>query len=401
MSPSSELLSCYNKGCGQKFDPNDNGDGEKFLEFSVKGFSRFSRFPFLDKCCFHPGAPIFHDAYKGWSCCNKKSTDFTEFLNFQGCSLGKHSNEKPTEPEKKVAEPEIEIPKPVERKPIDTLKRVPFETPCVKLDPIVSASFKQQMDRLDLTKKPNVVADDGSVAVGTSCKHGGCSCSYESPASDTSVCVFHPGVPVFHEGYKFWSCCQKKTSDFSAFLSQVGCESGKHKWIQEGEQTNVNCRWDWHQTAANVVVAVYAKNYDYQRSFVKVSPVRLVVKLIFPQQEDAEFNIDLELRGVIDAAKATANMYGTKVEVTLPKAEGGHWMKLDFPRETPTECETQEAVNENSEKKVEKPKEQAKQAEVEDENDSDVDLDDLELVQGARLMELGELARSCQLVEES
>lgn len=38
---------------------------------------------FLDSCTFHPGNPVFHDAYKGWSCCNKKCTDFTEFLNIK------------------------------------------------------------------------------------------------------------------------------------------------------------------------------------------------------------------------------------------------------------------------------------------------------------------------------
>jgi hypothetical protein len=54
-------LMCYNKGCGQKFR----------VEINVE-----------DVCQFHPGAPIFHDAYKSWSCCSKKSTDFTEFLNF-------------------------------------------------------------------------------------------------------------------------------------------------------------------------------------------------------------------------------------------------------------------------------------------------------------------------------
>lgn len=47
---------------------------------------------FPDECRHHPGAPIFHDAYKGWSCCNKKSVDFTEFLNIKGCTLAKHSN---------------------------------------------------------------------------------------------------------------------------------------------------------------------------------------------------------------------------------------------------------------------------------------------------------------------
>lgn len=45
-----------------------------------------------DECCHHPGAPVFHDAYKGWSCCNKKSVDFTEFLNIKGCTMSKHSN---------------------------------------------------------------------------------------------------------------------------------------------------------------------------------------------------------------------------------------------------------------------------------------------------------------------
>jgi cysteine and histidine-rich domain-containing protein len=317
--------------------------------------------------------------------------------------LGKHSNEKPAEPEKKVPEIEIEIPTPVERKPIDTLERVPFETPCTQLEPTVNPSFKKQMDSLDLTPKKPAVSADGSVTVGTSCKRGGCTCSYESPATNDSVCVFHPGVPVFHEGYKFWSCCKKKTSDFSSFLSQVGCESGKHKWENDGEHAKVACRWDWHQTASNVVVAVYAKNYDYKRSFVKVNPIRLVVKLIFPKEDDSEFYIDLELRGVIDVSKASATMFGTKVEITLPKAEGGHWMKLDFPRETVGECETQDPVtNGVKEHKQEAPKvEQKKEATPIEDDESDVDLDDLELVQGATITELGELARSCQLVEES
>lgn len=43
---------------------------------------------------------MFHDALKGWSCCNKKSTDFSTFLSYQGCARGAHSNVKPPEPEK-------------------------------------------------------------------------------------------------------------------------------------------------------------------------------------------------------------------------------------------------------------------------------------------------------------
>lgn len=60
----------------------------------------------------------------------------------------------------------------------------------------------------------------------------------------------------------------------------------------------VKCRYDWHQTASNVVIALYAKTYHYEKSFVKLNPVRLVVSLVFPEQDNAEFNLDLELRGV-------------------------------------------------------------------------------------------------------
>lgn len=68
--------------------------------------------------------------------------------------------------------------------------------------------------------------------------------------------------------------------------------------MQGDEAESIKCRYDWHQTANTVVLAVYAKMYHYSKSFVKVNPVRLVVSLVFPQQNDAEFNLDLELRGV-------------------------------------------------------------------------------------------------------
>ena len=71
---------CYNRGCGKNFNPRDNP-------------------PDSEDCRHHPGAPYFHETYKGWTCCNKKSSDFTEFLNTPGCARGRHSREKPIEPE--------------------------------------------------------------------------------------------------------------------------------------------------------------------------------------------------------------------------------------------------------------------------------------------------------------
>lgn len=33
---------------------------------------------------------------------------------------------------------------------------------------------------------------------------------------------------------KYWSCCGVKTMDFSAFLEQPGCSSGRHCWTGNG-----------------------------------------------------------------------------------------------------------------------------------------------------------------------
>lgn len=74
---------------------------------------------------------------------------------------------------------------------------------------------------------------DDEIAVGTSCKNGGCRETYNGPESNEIECIYHPGVPVFHEGLKFWSCCQKRTTDFNIFLGQVGCERGSHVWKKD------------------------------------------------------------------------------------------------------------------------------------------------------------------------
>lgn len=36
-------------------------------------------------CQYHPGAPIFHEGSKGWSCCKRRVMDFDDFLRIEGC----------------------------------------------------------------------------------------------------------------------------------------------------------------------------------------------------------------------------------------------------------------------------------------------------------------------------
>ena len=150
---------CYNRGCGKQYNPRDNPE---------------------NSCQYHPGAPFFHDAYKGWTCCGTKCTDFTEFLNTPGCSKGQHTNVKPEEPEsitgkigeandssreatptRESLESKIRLPRPD-----------PAKTPLTRMKPTVAVSLVQANQSLEIRNGQS----EASVAieVGESCKNGGC-----------------------------------------------------------------------------------------------------------------------------------------------------------------------------------------------------------------------------------
>lgn len=61
----------------------------------------------LDSCIYHPGLPYFHDAYKIWKCCDRKSTDFSTWLSYKGCTKGFHNGKKPSDVVKQVTKTEI------------------------------------------------------------------------------------------------------------------------------------------------------------------------------------------------------------------------------------------------------------------------------------------------------
>lgn len=127
-----------------------------------------------------------------------------------------------------------------------------------------------------------------------------------------------------------------------------------------------------------------------------MNPIRLHVSLVFPEQENAKFDLDLELRGVrawifilfveyvhnhvslqiINVEKASVQMYGTKVEITLPKQEPGSWPKLNIPREILPAVKKTTAKNEPNTDQTS--------------DDEFVDLDDIQSVNshGLKLSEL-------------
>uniref|UniRef100_A0A3Q3QRH2 Uncharacterized protein n=1 Tax=Monopterus albus TaxID=43700 RepID=A0A3Q3QRH2_MONAL len=312
-------LLCYNKGCGQKYDPDQNKD---------------------DSCLFHPGVPIFHDALKGWSCCKKRTTDFSEFLAIKGCTRGRHSNEKPQEPLRPaVSSDKGEIkhtngqeiiyqgPKSAEKR---QKERPSSDESKIKLPNKVSASLAQVLEKLEISKRAEQEQKGR-------CKINGylnCVCVqvYQGRETNMEVCTHHPGAPVFHEGYKYWSCCCIKTTDFNAFLDQRGCTTGKHRWIPKQDKKKVACRHDWHQTANSVVVTIYAKNTIPEMSSIMANRTVLSCDIQF---ENKIFKRDFHLWGVIDVKQCSVNMVPSKVEISLRKADQVAWGKLEDPNFKP------------------------------------------------------------------
>ncbi|KAM9717932.1 cysteine and histidine-rich domain-containing protein 1 [Menidia menidia] len=326
-------LLCYNKGCGQKFDPDKNR---------------------ADSCLFHSGVPIFHDALKGWSCCKKRTTDFSEFLSIKGCTRGLHSNAKPQEPlrpevssDKEKAKPggdqEIIYQGPKSAEALQK-ERPSSDEPMTKLPHKVSASLAQVLQKLDISRKAeNQKKESQTVMQGTRCKNAGCKTVYQGPETDVEVCTHHPGAPVFHEGYKYWSCCCIKTTDFNAFLDQKGCTTGKHRWVPKQDKKKVACRHDWHQTGNNVVVTIYAKNSNPEVSCIEANRTVLSCQIQF---ENNIFKRDFHLWGVVNVKQSSVNMVPSKVEITLRKADQVAWGKLEDPNYKPEPDPVEEASDE-------------------------------------------------------
>lgn len=56
---------CRRRACGSSYEGDEKRQGEK--------------------CTFHPGAPIFHEGSKGYTCCKRRVLEFDEFMKIVGC----------------------------------------------------------------------------------------------------------------------------------------------------------------------------------------------------------------------------------------------------------------------------------------------------------------------------
>ena len=197
-----------------------------------------------------------------------------------------------------------------------------------------SASAKRTFDafmkRLADQEAAAKEGGDGKIPLGTKCTNKGCTVAYKGEDETPKGCCYHPGNPLFHEGMKSWTCCDRKTSDFQNFLNQTGCKTGEHCWIpqqQMGSETRVECRHDHFQTDAKVTLSLFAKNVDPAKSTVEIKADTVCFDVVFEKYKRCQKTILLS--GFIDIQSCKAEVLGTKIEVTLPKLQPKQWAEVE------------------------------------------------------------------------
>jgi len=300
---------CTRKGCGQDFVPEG-----------------------ADNCIHHPGAPVFHEGLKSWSCCadvNKPVLDFDEFMKIPGCTQAdRHTDEAP----------KIEVPK-----PSSTATFSVSESDASGKEAYTShgkASISIPSPSPSPAPAPLVEEeDDLSVAVdpGTSCRRNGCQVTFVSDEinrqgdGEGTVCVYHPAPPIFREGSKGYLCCKRRVLEFDEFLKITGCKTGRHVFSPVAPsavaEEMMNCRVDHYQTFDKVHVSIFAKQVDKERSTIVFDETQVNIDVYLPGSK--RFLRVLDLYGPIIPAESTFQIFGTKVELHLQKQDTRSWILLE------------------------------------------------------------------------
>jgi len=315
------MLKCTRKGCGNDYEESSNTD---------------------TSCHYHSGAPVFHEGLKSWSCCsdvNKPVLDFESFMTIPGCAIGSHSQDKPR--------PEA----PTSSNGVSSGSTLRMDTNLDGQEIYSTAGSATVPSVATAVTKPAVPTprvayveeeDDitVSIPVGTSCRRHGCDTKFVSDEDnrghgESSVCIYHPAEPIFHEGSKGYRCCKRRVLEFEEFLRIKGCKTGRHlfspKKTENGSTEElVDCRIDHYQTPAQIHVSVFAKKTDQNASSVRFEDSKVYLDLVMPASK--RFKRTLDLYGPIIPTASKCTFFGTKVELVLAKADVRSWALLE---ETP------------------------------------------------------------------
>ena len=104
---------------------------------------------------------------------------------------------------------------------------------------------------------PETDDDEASLAIpeGAECRRRTCGQKYKNTGAtrEGEQCVHHPGVPIFHEGSKGYSCCRRRVLEFDQFMKLEGCQTkGRHLFIGSGKREKANAKAAGHEVLDTV-----------------------------------------------------------------------------------------------------------------------------------------------------
>eukprot|EP00262_Sarcandra_glabra_P010432 TRINITY_DN25717_c0_g1_i1.p1 TRINITY_DN25717_c0_g1~~TRINITY_DN25717_c0_g1_i1.p1 ORF type:complete len:222 (+),score=29.66 TRINITY_DN25717_c0_g1_i1:128-793(+) len=190
-----------------------------------------------DSCRYHDSGPLFHDGMKEWSCCKKRSHDFSLFLALPGCKTGKHTTEKPVIKAAASTRKPTPAPAPATdpsskeacsrcrqgffcsdhgsqaREMVKPLKAA--VVPAENNGDVQSVSVAPTKKRIDLNEPQK-------------CGNKGCGKTFKEKDNHESACEYHPGPAVFHDRMRGWKCCDIHVKEFDEFMDIPPCTKGWH-----------------------------------------------------------------------------------------------------------------------------------------------------------------------------
>lgn len=189
---------------------------------------------------------------------------------------------------------------------------------------------------------------DAPTPPSTTCKRRSCGKNSAEVKSRDDECTFHPGIPIFHEGSKGWTCCKRRVLEFDEFMKIEGCKTrtghcfvGKRaakKNSTTGNQEEIleDVRNDFYQTPNTLIVSFYLKKIDKERAKVEFLDDGSGIDLDLPTSDGKRFTKRIETWKELSPEKSKFKILGTKLEMELHKKDGGvGWpMLLKGGRET-------------------------------------------------------------------
>lgn len=229
-------------------------------------------------------------------------------MKIPGCAIGFHSTEK--DESETVAKKAI-------RKPID-----PSE--------IVKPTDQYSTGREQVQVSNEVHEDDLAALVpnGTVCSRNSCGYIFKSvqvsraPGSEAD-CLHHPGLPIFHEGSKGWTCCSSRVLEFDEFQKIKGCKSTLNHCFFPPKKV-FKCRRSWYQNSEQLIMDVYAKVEETSNVIFQ----KTNILLCFQMKDGTSYEETINLTNEIVPENSKFKIYSTKIEITAQKYSKQNWNKL-------------------------------------------------------------------------